>query len=338
MIDEERLVALLQHAADEIVIPPEGAAQVLVMRNVEERRRESPRPKRPRRRLFTVVTALACVVVVFAAVFAFGRSDSSLHNVVRAGPAVRFSNGLGVTSPTKAAAPTVPGVDTLERIVKTGSIDLEVSKGGFATVTDRLSSLATGAGGFVSASSTVESADVPTGSVTLRVPAAAFDDVLAQVRSLGRVLQVTSKGEDVTAQYVDLDARISALTATRHQYETLLTKATSIADTLNVQQRISDLQTQIEQLQGQQRVLQDHSSLATLDVHLSPPGAGKVKLTAAKPPTGMAKAWHRAKSGFGAGIEAVVAASGTVAFLLLLGAVLLVIVRLAWPLFRRRLI
>jgi len=180
---------------------------------------------------------------------------------------------FGAEQSADKAAPAVPAAGSATRVVKTGSIDLEVSKDAFATVTSRLSSLVTGAGGFVSASSTVESGDVPTGTVTPRMPSAAFDDVLARVRSLGRVMQVSSKGEDVTAQYVDLDARISALTASRQQYETLLRKATTIADILNVQQRITDLQTQIEQLQGQQRVLQDQSSLATLEVHLAPPGA-----------------------------------------------------------------
>ena len=138
---------------------------------------------------------------------------------------------------------------------------------------------------------------------------------------------------DVTGQYVDLQARISALQDSRQQYLTIMAKATTIGGILAVQAQLDNLQSQLEQLQGQLQVLTSQTAYATLAVTLAqkvvPPPVHK-RLT------GLASAWHDAVSGFVAGFEAVVRVAGPLLFALLLLAALVLAGRSAWHLRRRR--
>jgi hypothetical protein len=169
--------------------------------------------------------------------------------------------------------------------------------------------------------------------VTLRVPAASFEDLLMRVRGLGTVRSSTTHGQDVTAQYSDIQARLTALNATRSQLLTILQKATAIGDVLAVQDRINDVQTQIDQLQGQQKLLDDQTSMASLSVDVAPPGTTS---GASPKPSGIAKAWEDARHGFTSGVEDILAASGTILVVLLVLAGLAVLGRFAWQATRRR--
>src|SRR5437667_10243970 len=116
---------------------------------------------------------------------------------------------------------------------------------------------------------------------------------------MGTVKSITTHGQDVTAQYSDIQARLTALNATRSQLLTILQKATAIGDVLAVQDRINQVQTEIEQLQGQQKVLNDQTSYAALSVDVAQQGA-----TQGPPPvrTGLAKAWDDSRHGFTNGV------------------------------------
>ena len=129
-----------------------------------------------------------------------------------------------------------------------------------------------GLGGYVAESRTSESSDQPSGSLTVRVPVDSYETLLANLRKLGKVGSVTSKGTDVTAQYTDLGARLEALVSTRNQLSAVLAQASTVGDILAVQDRITQVQTQIEQLQGQQQVLADQASMATIAITLGEPG------------------------------------------------------------------
>lgn len=242
-----------------------------------------------------------------------------------------------------APAPTAGGVPppaVPSRVVKTGAVTLVVSKGHLSATVDELTSTVAGLGGFVTDAKSAEGGDSPTGDLTLRVPASGFETLLTRVRALGKPTSVTTSGQDVTAQYVDLDARIHSLQATRDQFLQLLSKASQIGDILNVEQQLSGLQTQIEQLQGQQRLLDDQSSFGTVAVHLSEanPSLIAAPVGPLKGPSGWSKAWSHARGSFTRGIQSVVSASGGVAIFLIAVALIAVAGRLLWALIRRQLV
>ena len=233
-------------------------------------------------------------------------------------------------SATSSGAASAPSVDA-DRVIRTGDINLQVPAGNVTATVPKLEGAASGLGGFLEDSQTQQAdpktGGVPSASVTLRVPAAKFEALLAKVQALGVVVTSTTNGKDVTAQYVDLDARLKALMTSRETYLVILSKAQTVNDTLAVQQRLDDLQQQIEQLQGQQNELAAQSDLGTLTVEVSEPAPTLRKVFPAARPkarSGLSAAWHTAGDRFRRGAEAVIASLGAIALVAIAGLVLFV--------------
>jgi hypothetical protein len=251
------------------------------------------------------------------------------------------------SAPGSAPPEAVPALPP--RVIKTGSVMLLVPAGRLQSVIDGISARAGLYGGFVSASSigppvlpaaggaltpTLPIGGTPTGSVTLRVPAHSFEALVAYAEGAGTVTSASTSGQDVTASYVDLQARISALQDTRSQFEQLLTRATAIGDILSVESQISDLQTQIEQLQGQLQVMDDQTTYSTLTVDVTErPAPGAPVRTSH--PSGLTRAWDHARHSFTHGVEAVLSATGGIAVFLLFVGLAALAGRLAWRAGRR---
>jgi Domain of unknown function (DUF4349) len=230
-----------------------------------------------------------------------------------ASSAPQAASGAVGTGTTNASVPTQTA-----RVVQTGQLALEVVRGQVRPALAKLTTIADGAGGFISQSSDDDSQVLPSGTSTLRVPVASFDAVMAQVRKLGSVTSASTSARDVTSQYVDLNARISALEQERATYYTLLTRATTIGDTLAVQQQIQPLQTELEQLQGQQKVLADSSDLATLTVNVVQKGAAAVTPPKKHSSNGFAKSLRQAGHAFNTGLQAVISALGPILLVLII--------------------
>ena len=252
---------------------------------------------------------------------------------VESGPTVEFQSGV-----TKGAAVAATPDDA--KIVETASVALTVAKDQVSPVLTRLTSLAAAFGGYVASSTTAEAGSRPSGTVVLRVPAASFGTALGQLRALGTVTSTTSNAQDVTATYTDLAAHEASLKKTRDHYLTLLAKATTIGETLSVQQRVDDAQTQIDQLQGQINVLSDQASYATISTAVTQKAAVVIrpKPTPVRHQSGLSQAWHRAVDGFVTGVEALVARSGRAVLVLIVLVVGLGVLRVAWRVGRRRLV
>lgn len=313
----------------------------------------APRRAAPGRKAWLVAAALAgAALVVLAVGVGVGSGGGASGGGDRA--AVSAPNGVtgGGTSSSVAAAPApVHGADqaggpelpaapnvVVDKVVRTGEIDLEVAKGQVPHMLDRLIALATLERGFVADSHSTEgestAGGAPSGSVTLRVPVQVFDATVTEVRHLpATVLSQQSAAADVTSDYVDLQARIHSLTATRASFERLLERATTIGDTLAVQSRVTDVQTQIEQLQGRLRVLADQATYATLTVTVGEVGT---KAAPRHGSSGMSRALHRSWNRFAAGSEAIVGILGPLVLVAIVAALVWMLARLAVGRLRRR--
>jgi len=268
-------------------------------------------------------------------------TDKTAGNTADAGTAAptfsQNSSGAAATaSPSQQALPN-GAVGQPALIQQTGSLDLTVAKGALATTMAKLNSLAATYDGFVANSQTQSSATdgAPGGTVTLQIPVANFSAALTAAEALGKVSGLSTKATDVTAQYVDLQSRITALEDSRQQYLTIMTKASSIGDVLAVQAQLDSLQSQIEQLQGQLNVLASETSYSTLTVqasellpvhHHSAPAAV----------SGVAKAWHDSVHGFVDGAEGLLRAGGPLLFALLCLVALYLGGRVSWRRLQRR--
>lgn len=125
-------------------------------------------------------------------------------------------------------------------------------------------------GGYIVQTQTYGSDENSTVIITFRVPAAQFDNALNGVKGVAyKVVGQTIGGEDVTEEFVDLDSRLRNLEATRTRLLDLLEKATKVEDALQVNQALTDVQGQIEQIQGRMKYLQQSAAMSTITVEMS---------------------------------------------------------------------
>jgi hypothetical protein len=154
-----------------------------------------------------------------------------------------------------------------QRIIKTGEVTVEVAD--VPAASGRVRAFAVDLGGYVGGSQAGAGDEGAT--LTLRVPAARFDEALERLRELdGEVLAEATRESDVTRQIIDLGARIANLEASEASYRVLLERAERIEDVLAVQSRLDAVRGEIEQLEAQLQEIEGDADLSTLTVSLVP--------------------------------------------------------------------
>jgi len=267
------------------------------------------------------------------------RSSAGASSASGSGASLTPSAGLSAnaSAATTLPATSVPALPA--QVIETGSLSLVVATGTISNVVARLTSLVVGLDGYVQNSNASLIAP-PTASLTLRVPVANFEQLVNQAGTYGKVTSLTTSGQDVTAQSVNLAAQIQAIEASINQYLQILTKAETIPDILSVEQQIDGLQSQLNQLQGQQKVLNDQTSYSTLSVTLSQPRRRPRCLRPYLPSRTRAACPRRGPTPAAASpwFESVVSASGGILVFLICVGVLSLIGWLGWRVARRRLV
>src|SRR5262249_6986067 len=133
----------------------------------------------------------------------------------------------------------------------------------------KISAIAESFGGFVVKSDFKQGGSNqanPTQTVTavVRVPAPQFNAAYEQIRSLGsHIIEQNTSGQDVTEEYLDLEARIRAKQALEAQFLEIMKQAHKVSDALEVQNQLSEVRTEIERLEGRRRFLENQSALST---------------------------------------------------------------------------
>ena len=160
---------------------------------------------------------------------------------------------------------------TNRKIIRQAELELEVAAPG--TTQTAIERLAEQHGGYVvSAVRNTENGsaiDVNV-TVTVRVPQAELTSTIAELKHFGRGVgseRITS--DDVTDEYVDLVARTTSQKQLEQQYLEILKRAASVKDAMEVQRALADVRTEIERMEGRQRLLEKESAFSTLTVHLT---------------------------------------------------------------------
>lgn len=180
-------------------------------------------------------------------------------------------------SPTSAARPASGGTDaakdanpvTDRLVIRNARLTLVV-KDTQASLDD-IGRLTAESKGFIQTSSTTKVGSGLRASVVLKIPAERLDGVLANLRKMA--VDVTADevtGQDVTAEYVDLQARIKNLEAAETQLRALLEKATKTDDVLAIHRELTNYRGQIEQAKGRSEFLVASAAMSTVSLTLVP--------------------------------------------------------------------
>jgi hypothetical protein len=169
----------------------------------------------------------------------------------------------------------------------------------------RITAAAEALGGFVVTAEATQSGAARNVKITARVPAQKFDEFLVEIRKAGaRILSEKQTSDDVTEDFIDLEARLRVQQETETRYLEFLKQAKNVEDALAVQERLSGVRTEIERLEGRKRFLESQTSLSTFNITLI---ADAVIIAT---PTGF---WHDVKTSFSEGFGV---ATGIVLFLI----------------------
>jgi len=174
----------------------------------------------------------------------------------------------GVASQVPSPSAPGPSPDVAFRsVIRTARLAVEVDR--YDAGARRLLDIAEGAGGFIADSTYSEDEGRPRGEFTLRVPAGRFSAAIKDVEAMGTVRQRQISAQDVTEEYVDLQSRQRNLERHEQQLLTFMDRATKIPDLLAVEQELSRVRGQIEQISGRLRYLAHNVDMAGITVALS---------------------------------------------------------------------
>ena len=170
-----------------------------------------------------------------------------------------------------AAPEAAPGVTAAvdKKIIKTGNLSLKVEKA--ETAAESIANIAKLNKGEVSDSSFYESgAGVKSGYITIRVPYDSFDKAFAEIKKVAtQVISEESNAQDITAEYIDLEARLKNTQAEEISFVALLSRSGKIEDVLAVTKEVARVRGEIEQLQGQMRYLNSQTDMSTITTQIS---------------------------------------------------------------------
>ncbi len=176
----------------------------------------------------------------------------------------RFQSA-GMMSYLSNVEPQAPEAD--RKLVRNSSIDL-VAKNP-ADTAEKIRQLAESLGGFLVKSTTNGAAGAPFASIAIRVPAGRFEEARAEIRKMGlRVEAERVEAQDVTKEYVDMEARLRNLRVEETQYLSIMKRASTVKDTLEVSEKLSRVRGQIEQQQAEFAALSKQVETVAIAVSL----------------------------------------------------------------------
>jgi hypothetical protein len=216
-----------------------------------------------------------------------GRADQGTSNLANTTQSAEQAKDVAKTVPAQTVQQQKISLTEIDKegssaeaferkIIRNAEITMEVS-----STTDtqhRVASIAESNGGFVVTSESKQRENVDPGQRTLdiklvvRVPSPHFGVAFDEIKKLASNTpseQVT--GQDVTEEFIDLEARIKTQKALEIQFLEIMRQAYKVADALEVQRQIADVRTEIEKLEGRKRFLENRSSLSTITVNIQAP-------------------------------------------------------------------
>jgi hypothetical protein len=180
------------------------------------------------------------------------------------------SGGASATGGETAPSGNGVAADSGPLVVRTGSLALEVTDLDATLLQARARII--GLGGYVSDSERTNQGADAVALITYRIPADHWDEALDALHGLAsKVVSEQTKAVEVTGQVLDLGARISNLQATERALQAIMAQATRTSDVLEVQNQLTQVQGEIEQLSTQKAHLADQAAMGTLAVTYSLP-------------------------------------------------------------------
>ncbi|KGN38560.1 DUF4349 domain-containing protein [Knoellia subterranea] len=274
---------------------------------------------------------LAGLLTVGALTACGGSSDDSATADSGGAPAAQYDAAAksgGDADRASVVSPESARASVGQKLVRRANLNLKVDS--LTGAAQRIRAIAAQQGGVVVTEELYsgEQAHDTSGTMTINVPATSLDATIALIEKVGDVQFRNTSSEDVTAAYVDTEARVKSMTASVQRIRDLIAKASTVNDLVALENELSQRQAELDSLTAQLTNLKDQVAESPITISLSTDDFEAV--TAPGFLSGLKSGW----SAFVTSLSVLVTVLGAV--LPFVAALALVLVPLLWWLRRRR--
>ena len=225
-----------------------------------------------KKRFYSFVTAAALTAAMLTGCGAAdkgGAASSTASYDMAVESAAEYAAGAVVAEENGAIQSSLsPQTGTDRKIVYTASMRMESTR--FDDARSALLAAVEDCGGYLE--STDQSGSAKEGSrwvsYTVRVPAVKYTAFLEQAGQAGSVLNLNESAQDITLEYVDVQARLESLESKKARLEALADKAETTADLLEIENQLTEVQYQLESYTRQMKVMDNQVDYCTVDISL----------------------------------------------------------------------
>ncbi|MEZ5345037.1 MAG: DUF4349 domain-containing protein [Pyrinomonadaceae bacterium] len=176
----------------------------------------------------------------------------------------------------KTDAETEPSKPLERKIIRNADLQLESSSPD--EVHQKITAIAENKKGFVvqsrKSNSEARNRGGETVMMTIRVPAEEFNQTITEIRkTANRVVDESVSGNDVTEEFIDIEARLKAKKALEERFLAIMEQSRSVQDALNVQRELANVRSEIERIEGRKKFLENQASLSTIKINIRTPVA-----------------------------------------------------------------
>ncbi|WP_299007773.1 DUF4349 domain-containing protein [uncultured Tenacibaculum sp.] len=151
------------------------------------------------------------------------------------------------------------------KLIKTGNVSFETND--LSATRNHIEQVLKKYNGYISTDNEYKSSQSITTNLTVRIPSKNFDAFLNEISS--KVARFDNKNisvNDVTEQFLDVEARLKVKKELEQRYSEILKKASSVKEIIEVERELNKVRSEIESMEGRLKYLQNQVSYSTLTI------------------------------------------------------------------------